>query len=238
MRYEWRLCPVGADNGDMTSVTLGVDEAAYLAAYLRRLVQWDASAVVRVQVSGSSVGVFGAPPFDCISFVAVPILGSDRSTAVDEVVSAGRLRDVIGDVSSGSRRDARVVTLPDSVGPVASLAVLPPRGPWLPAERGIAGDVRPRVAAAVEEFRRRSEANPGPAADLLAQEVWDKPGWGGLKMRAVHAASLLGLLPHDGLRVETATCEGWKRLSAPGGQIFVRTSSLPPRLSLAVSRAD
>ena len=230
----------------VTRLTLRHDEAAYLAGHLRRLATWEPEAAVRVRVAGSTLGIFGLPPLDCVSFVAVPLAiaeGAEDSAggvgAVDEVVSAGRLRDVIGDVSPSSGGAPRTIRLPDSLGPVAGLAVLPPAGPWLPAERGIAGDVRPIVAEGVREFRECSEASPPPTAaalDALAQEVWSRPGWGGVPLRALHAANLLGMLPHDGLRIETATCEGWKRLLTPVGQVFVRSTGLPPRLSLAVLR--
>ena len=222
----------------MTQLTLRYDEAAYVAGFLRRLVNWDPRAAVRVRVSGSSLGLLGAPPFDCLSFVAVPLADVDGADgAVDDIVSAGRLRDVIGDVSSAGSASQRVIRLPDSMAPVPALAVVPPSGPWLPAERGIAGDIRPLVGAAVRDFRQRSDAlfpRTDDALQQLADEVWDRPGWGGIPMSALHAASLHGFLPHDGLKVEAATCDGWKRLLTPGGQIFVRSSGLPPTLRLAV----
>ena len=224
----------------MTQLSLRYDEAAYVAGFLRRLVTWNPRAAVRVRVSGTSLGVLGAPPFDCLSFVAVPLASVEGADgAVDDVVSAGRLRDIIGDVSLPGGAAERVIRLPDSVAPVPSLAVLPPSGPWLPAERGIAGDIRPLVGTAVREFRRRSDLlfpRTDQAVQELADEIWAQPGWGGIPLNALHAASLHGFLPHDGLRVEAATCEGWKRLVTPGGQIFVRSGKLPPKLSLAVSR--
>ncbi len=69
-------------------------------------------------------------------------------------------------------------------------------------------------------------------AELVAEATWDAPGWGGLPMRALHAARLLGFLTHPGARIETATISGWKRLVTPGGQVFVRSSVGPVRLSL------
>ena len=64
------------------------------------------------------------------------------------------------------------------------------------------------------------------------EATWDKPGWGGLPMRALHAARLLGFLTHPGARIETATVSGWKRLVTPAGQVFVRNTAGPVRLSL------
>jgi len=51
-------------------------------------------------------------------------------------------------------------------------------------------------------------------------------------MRALHAARLLGFLTHPGARIETATVSGWKRLVTPAGQVFVRSTAGPARLSL------
>jgi hypothetical protein len=214
---------------------LRYDEAAYVAAHLRRLTTWNQRAVVRLQLSGETLGVFGSPPFDCVSFIAVPLAEPlDDPVELDTMVSAGRLRDVIGDVSARSQV-LRLVTVPDEVAPIAELAVLPPRAPWLPADRGLAGDVRPMVAAAVQEFTTRSAGvTQQLVLQSLADEIWSRPGWGGLPMRSLHAAQSLGLLAHDGLRIQTATCQGWKKFSAPSGQIFVRNSGLPPVLNLAV----
>jgi len=214
---------------------LRYDEAAYVAAYLRRLTTWNQRAVVRLQLSGNTLGVFGAPPFDCVSFIAVPLSEPlDDPVVLDVSVSAGRLRDVIGDVSARSQV-LRLVAVPDAVAPVAELAVLPPRSPWLSADRGMAGDVRPMVASAVQEFTTRSAGvQQQIILQSLADEIWSRPGWGGLPLRSLHAAQSLGLLAHDGLQIQTATCQGWKRLSTPGGQIFVRSSGLPPVLNLAV----
>jgi len=222
----------------MNQLSLRHDEAAYLAAYLRRLMMWDERTCVRLQVSGGSLGVYGVPPLDCLAFIAVPLDG-DHSEPLDRVVSAGRLRDVLGEVSPIRWGASRSFPVPDDVGAVAALSVLPPRGPWLPAERGLAGDVRPIVAAGVEEFRAKAEpwGDSSPAdLEALARDVWSRPGWGGLPLASLHAASLLGFIPHDGLQVSTSTCEGWKRFAAPGGMTFVRTSGLPPTLSLAVLR--
>jgi hypothetical protein len=217
---------------------LRYEEAAFLAGVLSRIDRWEPGAAVRVQRRGSSLGVYAAPPLGCLALVVLPAAepaGDER--AVDEVVSAGRLRDIIGDVSS--RRgpdDVREVRLPDAVGPVAGLAVLPPRDGWLPGDHGVAGDVLPRVERAVADFRAQSAASPAqdPATlAAIAEQVWARPGWAGLPLQALHAAVLLGLLPHAGMRVAAATTPGWKRLTTPVGQVFVR-SGAPPVLSLAV----
>ncbi len=227
--------------GAPVSVRLRFDEAAFLAGFLGRLDRWEPDAAVRVQLRGSALGVYAAPPLGCLSLIALPTAGSpappDAREVVDEVVSAGRLRDVVGDVSA--RRgpdDVRDVRLPDSVGPRAGLAVLPPREGWLPGDHGVAGDVLPRVDQAVADFRAEAAADqthdPG-ALSRVAEQVWSRPGWAGLPLQALHAAVLLGLLPHAGMRISAATTPGWKRLTTPVGQVFVR-SGAPPVLTLAV----
>ena len=134
----------------MAVLTLGKDEATYLAAFLARVTGWDDRAAVRIQARRGVLGVFAPSPLDVLVFVALP-LASDAGEPVDSTVSAGRLRDVIGDVSRLTSRND--VTLPDPVTGSASLAVLPPVGPWAPGEKGLAGDLVPRVEDAVSAFR-------------------------------------------------------------------------------------
>ena len=105
----------------MTSLRLARDEAAYLAAFLGRIVGWDDRAAVRVQARGRVVGVYAPSPLDVLAFVALP-LASAVDDEVDETVSAGRLRDIVGDVSR--LRDVSDVPLPDAITGSASLAVL------------------------------------------------------------------------------------------------------------------
>lgn len=217
----------------MTALRLARDEAAYLAAFLGRVVGWDDRAAVRVQARGALVGVYAPSPLDVLAFVAVP-LAEPVDGEIDETVSAGRLRDIVGDVSR--LPEISDVPLPDAITGSASLAVLPPRGTWAQGERGIAGDVSPIVDAAVAEFRRTVPRSGSLNAELVAEAAWDAPGWGGLPMRALHAARLLGFLSHPGARLETATTSGWKRLVTPAGQVFVRNVAGPVRLSLVPQR--
>jgi hypothetical protein len=217
----------------VTLLRLRKDELVHLAAYLGRITGWDERAAVRVQARGGVVGVFAPCPLDVLVFVALP-LAEPVDDALDATVSAGRLRDIIGDVSRLAPDTD--VALPDGVTGSASLAVLPPTSPWSPGERGMAGDVVPRIEAAVAQFRTEVPATGSFHATLVAESTWDAPGWGGLPMRALHAARLVGFLTHSGARIETGTTSGWKRLVTPGGQVFVRSSTGPARLSLVPNR--
>ena len=213
----------------MTAIRLGKDELLHLASFLGRITGWDERAAVRVQARGGVVGIFAPCPLDVLVFVALP-LAVPVADPIDTTVSAGRLRDIIADVSRlGPDTD---LSLPDPVTGSSSLAVLPALTPWSPGERGVAGDVMPKIDAAVAAFRASVPSTGSFHAELVAGATWDAPGWGGLPMRALHAARLVGFLSHPGAHIESATTGGWKRLSTPGGQVFVRNTSGPPRLTL------
>ncbi len=213
----------------MIPLNLARDESAHLAGFLARVTGWDERAAVRVQTRRTVLGVYAPSPLDVLGFVALP-MASAPADPVDTTVSAGRLRDILGDVAR--LPTVSEIPLPDPVTGSASLAVLPPPGTWMPGERGTAGDVAGLVDAAVASFRSAVPATGSLSADLVAEATWDAPGWGGLPMRALHAARLLGFLAHPGARIETATISGWKRLVTPAGQVFVRNTSAPVRLSV------
>lgn len=217
----------------MTSLRMRKDELLHLAAFLGRIVGWDERAAVRVQARGGVVGIFAPCPLDVLVFVALP-LAEPVAESLDTTVSAGRLRDIIGDVATLAPETDLV--LPDPVTGSSSLAVLPPTSPWSPGERGMAGDVIGKVDEAVARFRASVPSTGSFQAELLAEAAWDAPGWGGVPMRALHAARLVGFLTHPGARIETGTTSGWKRFSAPGGQVFVRNAAGPVRLSLVPRR--
>ncbi|MEO6821696.1 MAG: hypothetical protein ABI468_04365, partial [Candidatus Nanopelagicales bacterium] len=64
-------------------------------------------------------------------------------------------------------------------------------------------------------------------ADLAASRTWDGPGWGGVPLAGLHAASLLGFLAHPEAPVRTARTSGWCRLVTPAGQVFVPQAGRP-----------
>lgn len=213
----------------MTTLRLAKDEVAYLAAFLGRVVSWDERSAVRVQARGAVAGFYAPSPMDVLVLIALP-LAEPVQEPFDTTVSAGRLRDVIGDVARVA--PATDLVMPDPVTGSPSLAVLPPRTPWSPGERGMAGDVSPKVDAAVAAFRAAVPSTGSFHAELVAEAAWDAAGWGGVPMRALHAARLLGFLSHPGARIETGTTSGWKRLVTPAGQVFVRNSAGPVKLSV------
>ena len=216
-----------------SSMRLAKDEILHLAGFLGRILGWDERSAVRIVQRGKVLGFYSALPMDVLAFIALPAdldVVNGVETELDVTVSAGRLRDIIGDTSK--LEAVTDVRIPDPVAGSPALAVLPPAGPWSSGEKGMAGDLAPVVDAAVAEFRAQVPKSGSLNSTLLAEATWDAPGYGALPMRALHAARLLGFLSHPGARIETGNISGWKRLVTPSGQIFVRSTSLPAKLSL------
>lgn len=213
-----------------TSLTLPPHEARLLSAHLDRLSTWDPRTPVRFVARARALGVYSAPPMEVIAFVALP-LADPVDGELDSFTIAADLRASLGD-------DGRLTVPPVMIGD-AALAVLPPSDSWQLPIAAVSGDLVPLVDTAVAEFRRRaaaaSDSSPGSAElTRLAQEIWDRPGFGGLPIRALHAARRLGFLSDDASRVSASTCTGWKRLTTVRGQIFVRTVPPVSRPSLSV----
>jgi hypothetical protein len=125
----------------------------------------------------------------------------------DVTVSAGRLSDAIdaalaaAEAPAGPSAGALAVTVPEPVTGPPWAGVLPPRGGW----RRVGGlpepeAVRAAVAAAVSEFRLRTEALPEDhrtraELDRIGREIWSRTlGDTDLPLRAAHAAQSLGFL--------------------------------------------
>lgn len=200
-------------------------EVTYLAGYLGRLRSWDEWAAVRLQVRGEVVGVYSALPMGALALVALPLAGRPPESGpggLDVTVLAGRLRDILGDVSAtaSGAGGVREVLVPDPVEPTGMLGRLPPRTGWQAGDSGLAGDLAPLVAAAVDRYRAQVPAG-SLMAELEAAQAWDGPGWGQVPLGALHAASLLGFLANPQAPVRSATTPGWRRLVTPGGQVFV-----------------
>lgn len=210
------------------ALRLPAHEGRLLSAHLDRLVGWEPRSIVRVVARARALGVYAAPPMDVISFVALPLI-DPVDDEIDTTVFAS-------DVRRGMDESAAEVQLrlPESMVGDSSLAVLPPSDGWQLPIAAVSGDLVPLVDDAVAEFRRRSAAGAEP--QNLAQEIWERPGFGGLPLRALHAARRLGFLSADASRVSACTCTGWKRLTTVRGQVFVRSSAPVARATLTVVR--
>lgn len=217
---------------DIQALYVKHSEAVFLARYLAKLFEWDAKACVRLKRKGRVVGVFGAPPTACISFVAVPLQEEhafDDSTPdpdLDRVVSAGRLRDCVGDVSHAPVADANHrIQLPEAVTGPPELAMLPPQQSWQVEGQIEAGVLDDGVDQALADYRAQIDPNseaPDAAAQAqrVAGEIWARPIVGTLPTRGAHTAKLLGFLSNPDVNVTILNNAGWTRLNTPSGQIF------------------
>jgi hypothetical protein len=191
-----------------------------LALYLDRLIALDNRAVVRLQASGRTLGVWSGPPFEVVA-LRPSVLGTPAS--FDVTVSAQRLRESIGSVG---------VDLPAGVSGPSWVGLLPPRTGWAESVRGDVANVRAAVGAATTFFRDRAAGvTDRSALEAIANDVWERTCLGEVPVRCAHAADALGLLgPGDGVAVAWAT-DSWVRLAVPGGSVATRRGLLP---SLAV----
>ncbi|MER7920378.1 MULTISPECIES: hypothetical protein [unclassified Streptomyces] len=213
-------------------------ETADLAAFLARLLHYDRGAAVRLQAAGTALAVFGRPPsFEVLAVRAVRLAkpyehGLDVS--LDVTVSAGEL------LESVSER-AATAAVPGAVTGPPWAGVLPPRGGWrtepgLPAPDAL----RAMVAAAVGEFRARSEelapeGRTRAELDRIGRDIWSREiGHTGLPVRAVHAAQSLGFLRPGTEAADTGLLASgaWLRLRTPYGSIAVRRAGAPGSLGL------
>lgn len=208
---------------------VGSHEARLLQAHLQRLRSWSPDAHVRVLVRDRALGVFSAPPMGVLGFIALPLAGRD-GVAQDETVRVDVLLDGIVDTPAAG---AEIAIPQGGTGP-AELAVLPPEDGWQLPIAGISGDLVPAVDDAVAEFRMRAPLSP--STESLAAEIWERSSFGGLPLRALHAARLLGFLLPDASRVTASTGLGWKRLSTVRGQVFLRDPRAFDRPRLTVVR--
>ncbi len=212
---------------------LGEPEARVLEGFCRRQLAWDSRLSARMVLTPTALGLFTVPPLGVFAFMAVPVAG--RAEPGDVTVPLAALADVLA-----SQPDATALAgLPRAIVPPApapSLNQLPPAEGWQLPIPAISGDLVPAVAAATDEFASRSAGLSPHEQQEIAEEIWQRPAFGGLPMRALHAARRLGMLSDDMSRVTASTNGPWRRLSTTRGQVFTYTMGPAARLSLRVVR--
>ncbi|WP_238431485.1 hypothetical protein [Streptomyces cavernae] len=211
-------------------------EAADLAAFLGRLLHYDRAAAVRIQASGTALAVFGRPPSFEVLAVRTARLAkpyeNGLDVSLDVTVSAGDLLESVDE-------PAATVGVPGTITGPPWTGVLPPRGGWQ-GEPGLPAPdaVRAMVAAAVGEFRTRTEElaperRTRAELDRIGREIWSRPvADTGLPIRAAHAAQSLGFLrparagAPDESPLALFSSGAWLRLRTPYGSIAVRRAGL------------
>lgn len=214
-------------------IVLEYQEAVHVASFLRRISSWDPAGLVRIQTKGGVAGLWATTPMGCLAFIAVP-LGDFPDLPLDTVVAAGRMRDILGDLSAATDANRECAyPLPDDMPLTPQLRDLPPQGAWVPSERIAASAAADLVDAAIADYHKQVEQFPSADRkflDHMAEGVWSRPGIAAFPLKALHAARSLGFLSHANARVEFSTLNGWKRLVTPAGQIFVNTNQARPKL--------
>lgn len=215
-----------------TIATIEPSDGARLVALLKRMMRWDPNSYARVTTKDDTISFYLEPPFKVIAHFIFPASGVtpliDNNMRVDDLLAQL--------ITQSEPTKIPLITEFEPFG----LGAKPPEGPWQQGERGIAGDLAPKVVAAIEEFKSRmATLGSAPAREVsesVANEIWERAGWGGLHLRVLHAAYLLGLLSVPMAQVTTGTCVGWKRFQSPGGTLYVRPGDSGPRLPLSVVR--
>ena len=201
-----------------TKVLLGKDEIRSLKTLVEKLIFWDYRSTLRIQIKNSNIGLFGSTPFNCLAFLALPL--QKPNAEIDLVINAGEIAKQLKD------ENLIELLLIDSNKPAPELALLPPTGPWMPGEKGIAGDILPIVKSRLEKLKAQIEPLEMFASDSTRDSVtetaWNENLWGGIPFGALNVAAAIGMLTFPGARVNAATCQGWKRFVTPSGQVFVR----------------
>ncbi len=201
-----------------TKVLLGKDEIRSLKTLVEKLIFWDYRSTLRIQIKNSNIGLFGSTPFNCLAFLALPL--QKPNAEIDLVINAGEIAKQLKD------ENLIELLLIDSNKPAPELALLPPTGPWMPGEKGIAGDILPIVKSRLEKLKAQIEPLEMLASDSTRDSVtetaWNENLWGGIPFGALNVAAAIGMLTFPGARVNAATCQGWKRFVTPSGQVFVR----------------
>lgn len=201
-------------------VTLGSTELRTLISILEKEIEWNSNIAVRVVTSPSAVAFYAAIPLNLHAFIAMP--AKIGTGAPCDVITGGR--DVVALLSNSSG----LIDL-DSLEPLAavdgeSLSDLPPSTGWQIPIHAVASDLIPIINEAASEFDRRSVGLGERGKADLADEIWNRPGWGGLPVKVLYAAQRLSLIWEEPIKISSATCGPWKRLSTPRGQIFLHAS--------------
>lgn len=201
-------------------VTLGSTELRTLISILEKEIEWNPSIPVRVVTSPTAVAFFAAIPLSLHAFIAMP--ASIGAGAPCDVITTGR--EVVALLSNSSG----LIDL-DSLESLAgldsvSLSDLPPSTGWQIPIHAVASDVIPIINEAASEFDRRSVGLGERGKADLADEIWNRPGWGGLPIKVLYAAQRLNLIWDEPIKISAATCGPWKRLSTPRGQVFLHAT--------------
>jgi len=205
-------------------IELKYEEAVHLAGLLKSLTRWDPASTIRFQTRGKVAGVWAKTPMECLVFIAIP-LASEPAMPIDCVVFASRMRDILGDLSSLTDDNrSKSYALPDDLGKPLEFADMPPESKWVQGEKSTCGNLSDAVEKVVAEYHEQISMFPNAdnkMRDYVANQVWQGKAISGFPLRCIHIARQLGFLSHANAFANFQNVDGWKRLSTPGGQIYL-----------------
>ncbi len=193
--------------------------AADLATFARRVARFEPEAVIRIVADGLVAGCFAETPFDALALRAVALAAP---LSADVVVEAGTL------AARAVGADGEL-ELPPAVPALRWTSSLPPRTGWTEQSRELGPAVAERVAAGVDEFRRRApDVTAGlplregrVALEQLASDIWARELAAGIPLRLAHAADSYGFLGDGDVVLQSVG--KWWRLDAPHGSVLARS---------------
>jgi hypothetical protein len=205
-------------------IELKYEEAVHLAGLLKNLARWDTSSVIRIQTRGKVAGIWAKTPMECLVFIAIP-LADEPAIAIDCVVFASRMRDILGDLSSFNESNrVKTYALPDDLGRLVEFIDMPPESKWVQGEKVTCGNLRDEVEKVIAEYHEQISMFPtadDKMRDYVANQVWQGKAISGFPLRSIHVARQLGFLADINALANFQNVDGWKRLSTPGGQIYI-----------------
>ena len=219
--------PVGQDaeaGAPVLHVPDGV-ERDELAGFVARVVQLDATSVVRLRAAEQRVVAWASTPFEVLATRAVTgqLFPADLTVPASELLAAlAVVRHA--EVDPGSRADARW------------RAELPPAHGWLVAGELPAGELAALTDEGMARARQHSDTHghgggaPLPPAALMDQTACRVEGRVDVPLRCLFALSGLGVLAGGGEAILVSTTEdgGWVRLDARDAAVVRRRRALLP----------
>jgi hypothetical protein len=145
----------------------------------------------------------------------------------DRTVSAGQLLEAI---STGNDGTARLALPRPLTGGPSWAGLLPPRTGWRPLGEVTLRQLAEAVAQGNADFRFHALGRDRAALDELAEQIWTRELPHGLRWRAAHAASAMGLLgplpEGSAAAARVAAHTRWLRLDTPYGTVLERIAAM------------
>ncbi|WP_421083017.1 hypothetical protein [Rothia nasimurium] len=206
-----------------------------LATFLTRAKQIDPQAAVRLQATGSVLGVYVPVlvPDDLLdstpTILGLRALNLAAPAEVDTVVEAAALLDRLARIEDAGLK----LALPPVTVTTPWAGVAPPRSGWVKQGFYLSDDARAAAAAGIAAVDSALPVNPGHAVvSTVRSRIWSSPlatpdAHIQLPTGVAFALEVLGFLPPRATEpMQVFSSGSWARISARAGHVLVRTSAL------------